>query len=186
MLSWYLLHIDDPYSPRILTAKAFVAKRHQIRQAWIDDPGSIEITQHAYKILARSIEENTWKQGMLTILPAVIQRSLDNYTAWWQGPSGIGRFAYTGPGGRELPEFEDRLFLRMYTIGMLIRSNPYDFVRYTWMRLLHAKFGWMDNSKIGKLVFVPDSTVFLDAGDELAFEWCGKQGRFRKLMEMLK
>lgn len=178
VVDWYLAHMGKEGVPAAHTAKAFIAMRARIRQAWLDDPKAVAPSVQAQDVCALSIEEQNWCSAIQPILPAVIQRSMDAYQPWQIEM--YAALAKLTP--KQVDASADWRLFRYLDQNRFLFPDARDFVRFAWMRILFAKVGWQNNSKVSKLVWGPESIVFMEAGEEMAFDYSGEQGRFKKLL----
>ena len=84
---WYAKHALDKMAPHVEDAAEFYREFGRIENAIRreeDTSANVEIMPELQPLIDRLLLECYWPKGSARDLPGVVQRSFDNYAAWWK------------------------------------------------------------------------------------------------------
>lgn len=170
VLSWYCIHAGEEFVPRACTPRTFYTKYDAIVQAMERNPEETEegVSEEAKRTVAQLTAIYTWPVEIEANLPAIVQKSLDNWRA-----------------------FKAKLLMKIgmerFFVEWVVETHKC-FVEFDWMPLIHKQVGrqehYFGNSM--DLAFRPDSKRFKDSiWRNWSYLVCGKVKAYDKLLEGL-
>lgn len=174
VLSWYLEHVGEEFTPAAFSARVFRQKFLQIQAAMSrQDDGGKEIIEERYKVKADALlNDYNFPPEIACRMPFLVQHTAKN---WWTFTQKM-RVSPLLPSKRE-SEFVERI---LWFHAPVFVDN--------WFIFLHRKFGRLSTytGLTDSLIFKPNSQWFRDSfWRAWAMEWCGDCRVFDKLLHFL-
>lgn len=170
VVDWYCEHAGEEYIPRVDTTNLFVRRFEQIANAMLRQDAPEEIDKESAFTASVYDQQCTWPAEIRGNLPAVVQRSRDNWKA----------FKKIMKEHKGLPRDMDFLY-------HVLLAHP-RFIEDEWMQLLQQAHGWKDTflGAVMRLAFNPASDVFRASfWHKWSQGWTTRTQSFDKLLDLL-
>lgn len=173
VLSWYIEHIQDAYTPHAFSAKSFREKFDQLCTAMNRDPDSVELSEEAKEISALLLPMY-WPHGTDVDIGITVQRSLDLYTPFYKRISDFALEPNLTPRTRRI--LDHILFHRILPPRLFILN---------WMRAVRAELMDWSSWKGSLFSFVcdPRGERFQKMGRMWAYRYCHDSSTWDKLLK---
>lgn len=185
VLAWFMENIKHDYIPFISNALQFRQKFTILKKMMGKDPSQVEIGEEARDIMVR-LRRLQWPGDSLQKLPGIVQKSLDNYKAFYKRllPLSV-KLGESAEGSTHRKRKRLMPFLAYLTPWRL--SPP---VRFTlrWFEGISVYIekwsGFSGNME--QFIWTEQHERFHALGYEWAFQWAHDQRLWTYLMEELK
>ncbi len=186
-LDFFVEHMDDEYVPVILNARQFRDKFSQIVKMMDNDLTSVQLSKDGQKLL-ESLSGLSWPKGTSDQLPAIIQKSLNNYIVFKKKIDDLAdAISVTKKEVKDDQYYKDQAVYRfVQALRATYLTSPL-IVIHAWMLGVHTSINWDGwAGSLYRMEFREDSKRLEKIGHTWAQEYCHDTKRWDWLMEHLK